>query len=316
MGHICYSCKKELKWHMIKFTYDEIVKSTSVSESFGMSNAQQPPVGFTLEDRLCRGCLSKCPKIDSVDAKKIRQQEEYLQEGITSQQCSWCQKEVKINQIMLVDYWIQRENIDHCQCNDCGEIITSLTSTKLQELFILRDNENEKISLLTAQFGDADKSVTSAKYRKYVGMLSGEGDIIPGYFQQDLENSSKQHKGTLELKLLNATQELTRISNLILSEQTILAKKYFFNMDSNEPEKKVNSTNTIKTNEYDVPVEILKNRLAKGEITVEELNKIPPSFFHASGLSTSPLEILKRRYASGEITLEEFNKIKENLDKM
>ena len=182
-------------------------------------------------------------------------------------------------------------------------------------LFLLRDNQNETISLLTAQFDDADKSATSAKYRKYVAILSSGGDCLPGFLQQNLEHSTKQHKGTLELKLLNVTQELIRISNLIKNEQIDLAKKYFFNTDSNESETKVHSTNTIKTNESDDPVEILKIRLAKGEITVEEIDKIPKSFFHAGGLPNSPSEILKKRYATGEITLEEFNKIKENLEK-
>ena len=311
MGHVCYSCKKELKWNMNKFDYKEI----TTSEGF-LNKSLQPPVGFLLDDnRLCSQCVGKCPDIDSVDAMKIQLQDWFLQQGITRQQCCWCQKEVEINQIMLVEYWIQGNTTEHCQCIDCGKIITDLTSTKLQELFLLRDNQNETISLLTAQFDDADKSATSAKYRKYVGMLRGEGDIVPGYFQQDLENSSKRHKGTLELKLLNVTQELTRISNLIKNEQIDLAKKYFFNTDSNESETKVHSANTMKTNESDDPVEILKIRLAKGEITVEEIDKIPKSFFHAGGIPNSPSEILKKRYAVGEITLDEFNKIKENLEK-
>ena len=82
-----------------------------------------------------------------------------------------------------------------------------------------------------------------------------------------------------------------------------------------EPETKIHSTNTIKTNESDDPVEILKIRMSKGEITVEEIDKIPKSFFESDGLPNSPSEILKKRYAIGEITLDEFNKIKENLEK-
>ena len=56
--------------------------------------------------------------------------------------------------------------------------------------------------------------------------------------------------------------------------------------------------------------------MSKGEITIEEIDKIPKSFFHSGGLPNSPLEILKKRYAIGEITLDEFNKIKENLEKL
>ena len=80
-------------------------------------------------------------------------------------------------------------------------------------------------------------------------------------------------------------------------------------------EQKEDSANTIKTNESDDPVEILKIRMSKGEITVEEIDKIPKSFFESDGLPNSPSEILKKRYAIGEITLDEFNKIKENLEK-
>jgi uncharacterized membrane protein len=294
---------------MTKFTYDEIIASN------GINNSLQPPVGFTTEHRLCKDCCGKSPKFDSIEGMKIQLQNWFLEQGITRQQCCWCQKEVEINQIVLLEYWIQGNTTDHCQCIDCTKNIENLTSIELEELFLLRDNQNETISLLTAQFDDADKSVTSAKYRKYVGMLRGEGDIIPGYFQQDLENSSKRHKGTLELKLLDATQELTRISNLIKNEQIVLAKKHFFNTDSNESETKVHSTNLIKINESDNPVEILKIRMAKGEITVEEIDKIPKSFFNSDGLPNSPSEILKKRYAIGEITLDEFNKIKENLEK-
>jgi len=68
-----------------------------------------------------------------------------------------------------------------------------------------------------------------------------------------------------------------------------------------------------KENQKNTPVDILKMRLAKGEITVEELDKIPPWFFHAGGLPNSPLEILKKRFATGEITLDEFNKIEEKI---
>ena len=294
-----------------------------LTSSSGFGNTSlQPPVGFLLKNDnvLCSQCMGKCPNIDSIDAMKIRQLDGFASSGIAKQMCCWCQKRVDITQISLAQYWSKGDEVttDDSECMDCTKIIENLTSTKLQELFLLRDNQNEIISLLTAQFDDADKSATSAKYRKYVGMLRGEGDIIPGYFQQDLENSSKQHKGTLELKLLNVTQELTRISNLIKKERLDLAEKYFFNIDSNESETKVhstNTTNTIKTNESDDPVEILKIRMSKGEITIEEIDKIPKSFFHSGGLPNSPLEILKKRYAIGEITLDEFNKIKENLEK-
>ena len=122
MGHVCYSCKKELKWNMNKFDYKEI----TTSEGF-LNKSLQPPVGFLLDDnRLCSQCVGKCPDIDSVDAMKIQLQDWFLQQGITRQQCCWCQKEVEINQIMLVEYWIQGNTTDHCQCIDCGKIMYAI----------------------------------------------------------------------------------------------------------------------------------------------------------------------------------------------
>ena len=88
------------------------------------------PAGMTSEDRLCSGCYHGTPTRGSDEGLKRLKLEEYLQEGITSQQCDWCQKEVEINEMEIPPRWIQNEQ-DHCQCIDCGNIIENLTSTKL-----------------------------------------------------------------------------------------------------------------------------------------------------------------------------------------
>ena len=69
---------------------------------------------------------------------------------------------------------------------------------------------------------------------------------------------------------MDAKQETIRIKNLIKNEKIYLAKKHFFNLDTSEFKK----VNPIKSNEFEDPIKILKVRLAKGEITLEEFNKI------------------------------------------
>ena len=93
--------------------------------------------------------------------------------------------------------------------------------------------------------------------------------------QQKSDNNSIQiHEQSLELKKSIAEQEQTRYELLIPNEQMVLAKKYFFGTDSNEPETKVGSPISIKASEDGDPIQILKVRLAKGEISLEEFNKI------------------------------------------
>ena len=55
---------------------------------------------------------------------------------------------------------------------------------------------------------------------------------------------------------------MIRISNLIKNERIVLAKKHFSKNDSRE-----------NTND-DEPLKILKTRLAKGEITLQEFNEL------------------------------------------
>ena len=52
MGHICYTCKKVLKWGNYKWTYDDILRDYKLV----------PPIGFTPEDRLCDNCKNQLPK--------------------------------------------------------------------------------------------------------------------------------------------------------------------------------------------------------------------------------------------------------------
>ena len=275
MGHICYVCKKELKWHMMKITLDEVVKG------FTGFSKKIPPTGMTSEDRLCNGCHDELakpgePKIDKprselvqkhIDAQRVANQKASSPMG----KCYWC----KNNQNILPERsWILE---DHSQCFDCATVIAGLTSIKLKELYSLEQNNYNKISLLEKLHSEASTASFQAGQKKYSDVLSGVagtgfmGGFIPNSDTQHLENVANQSKGSLELSLMDAKQESIRISNLRKNEKIILAKKHFFNLDSNESETKVHSTNT---NEPSDPVIILKVRLAKGEITLEEYRKI------------------------------------------
>jgi len=56
MGHICYTCKKELKWNMLKYTYHE------VTANYPGGLKRVPPKDFTSNDRMCSNCAQLLPK--------------------------------------------------------------------------------------------------------------------------------------------------------------------------------------------------------------------------------------------------------------
>tara|TARA_B110001454_G_C12478786_1_gene333454 strand:+ start:102 stop:632 length:531 start_codon:yes stop_codon:yes gene_type:complete len=164
---------------------------------------------------------------------------------------------------------------DHFQCSDCATVIEGLTSIKLKELYSLEQNNYNKISLLEKLHSEASTASSRAKQKKYYDIFTGVsggilGGINPTSDTQHLENVANQNERSVELTLMDAKQETIRIKNLIKNEKIYLVKKHFFNLDSSEF-KKINS---IESNEFEDPVKILKVRLAKGEITLEEFNKI------------------------------------------
>ena len=114
----------------------------------------------------------------------------------------------------------------------------------------------------------ARKAEGRASRQKISDVLTGAanagfaGNILPNSDTQFLENSAEQTTGSLSVQLLDARQEMTRISKLIKNERIFLAKEYFFKTDSKEQ------------NEEDEPLRILKTRLAKGEITLQEFDKV------------------------------------------
>ena len=263
MKHICYECQKELTWGMRKWTYDEIVV-----------DKRTPPEGFRVSknSRLCSQCSEKLMKTDSIEAKaraeievKARLKKAKENSGIIAGKCHWCKKQKEVDEFLFKSDWFLE---DHSQCIDCNKIIFGLTSTKLQELQSLEKNQSEKISMLYNLHSKARKAEGRASRQKISDVLTGAanagfaGNILPNSDTQFLENSAEQTTGSLSVQLLDARQEMTRISKLIKNERIFLAKEYFFKTDSKEQ------------NEEDEPLRILKTRLAKGEITLQEFDKV------------------------------------------
>jgi ribosomal protein L34E len=270
MGHSCYTCLKILKWNMLKNTLQEVT---------GSIWKRVPPAGFTSSDRLCSDCANRLQTRESFEKEKTAKLDKDIErmkaEAAPRVKCYWCKKQKISNQFALRS----KGNLeDNDTCNDCNKIINGLTSIRLRELISLESNNSDKIVLMEKLYSEASIAASQAEYDN--SLLSGiltkgvVGAMNKDTDKQHSQNSANQNKASLELNLMDVRQESIRISNLIKNEKNTLAKEYFFNLDSNKPEPKVNSINTIKTNESDDPVQILKIRLAKGEITIDEFNKI------------------------------------------
>ena len=272
MGHICYTCKKELKWNMAKNTFDKLENKFN----------KIPPFGFSSEDRLCEQCTEKLPIIGSPESVaraqievKERMKKSKENSGIKSGECYWCKKYREIAEFCFKSDWIME---DHPQCIECNKIIMKLSSDKMKELKGLENTNFEKEKILYEEERDAAYAGARANSQKYMDMVNGvantgiAGGFFPNSNTQHLENSANRNKGSLKIQSINAKQETIHTLNLIKNERVFLSKKYFFN--TNESVTKSGSPISIKANEDGEPIQILKVRLAKGEISLEEFNKI------------------------------------------
>jgi phage gp16-like protein len=259
MGDLCYICKKNFKWREEKITHNKIMSNNTAD------NYKEIPQGFAFGDnKLCSNCFNSLPiKI------RIKNQESHMDESKTTIECHWCKKQKEEEQFALRSKW-NLNDLDTCK--ECNNVLDYLTSEKLQKLVNGRIDISEKMELLEKLHDEATESLIRSEGVSTAESIMG---LFPNSSTENVKNTSKENLNTLKLKLLDATQEYARISNLIKSEHLALKEKHFFNWDSNESQTKTHSTNTINTNEpYDDPLIILKIRLAKGEITLEEFNKI------------------------------------------
>jgi len=218
--------------------------------------SRELPQGFAFgNNKLCISCYDSLPIISHTVLLELKEKlPNHLEENQSEYvECYWCKKQKEEEQFALRTKWNLDDPYD--TCNDCNKIINGLTSIKLRELISLERNNSKKTRLMDKLHqGEAGLK----KYSNVFGKIKDE-------------DTEKVKWG---LSLMDAKQESINISNLRKNEKNTLAKEYFFNTDSNESETNVHSANTMKINESDDPVEILKIRLAKGEITLDEFNKI------------------------------------------
>jgi hypothetical protein len=176
--------------------------------------------------------------------------------------CHWCKKQLKISQINPASTWLIFGNP---QCTECTNIIRKLSSSKLKELWDLEQNMYKKMELLRTQIYDAGQAVRNANMRSTLDIFTGESTFgIARSETQQLKNLANQHESSLKTDLEYVKNEIQNIPNQIKKEKIRLAEKHFFEND--EKLKVIPKTEN--------PLEILKIRLAKGEITIDEFNEL------------------------------------------
>ena len=259
MGDICYVCKKNFKWREEKITHDKI-KSNNTADSY-----KEIPQGFAFGDnKLCSSCFNSLPT-----KVRIKNHDSNIDESKTTIECYWCKKQKEEDQFALRAKW-NLNDLDTCK--ECKNVLDNLSSEKLKKLANSYFDIREKIELLEKLCDEANESSIRSE-----GISTAEsiGGLFPNSSTENVKNTSKENLSILKLKLLDAKQEFSHIPNLIESEKRSLAEKHFFDLGSNEFQTKTHLTSTTTTNEQsDDPLKVLKMRLAKGEITLEEFKEI------------------------------------------
>ena len=214
---------------------EEKITHNKIMSNNTADNYKEIPQGFAFGDnKLCSNCFNSLPI-----KVRIKNHDSNMDESKTTIECYWCKKQKEEDQFALRTKW-NLNDLDTCK--DCNDVLDNLTSEKGKKLANSYFDIREKIELLEKLHDEA---------------------------------TSKENLNTLKLKLLDAKQELKHIPNLIESEKMALAKKHFFNLDSKESPTKIHLTSTTTTNEPpNDPLKILKIRLAKGEISLEEFNEL------------------------------------------
>ena len=262
MGDICYSCKNKLKWGMKKFSLDKI------TDEFN----KVPPSGFTSNDNLCKECFEKLLTVGSPESiaraeKEVKEGRKNALEssGVVSGECYWCKKFKETEDFCNKSDWIYN---GHPQCIECNQIISKLTSVKMKELRELEYAQQKKLQMLHEQERDTTYAKSRADFQKYADVLTGSanagiaGIAFPNSNTQFTENSANQNKSSLKIQIFEVEQERKRLQNLITDEKLELAKNHLLNKDIKQ--KSVENE----------PLQILKTRYAKGEITREEFEQM------------------------------------------
>ena len=207
----------------------------------------------------------------------------------TSVTCYWCKQSfLKKNVFSLnsdFDTILDKTSLANKspelnECSDCKNARMQLTSKKLTELKIRLTSCKKKLERLS-----------EAKTQSYMAKLSAESDVsldtIKSVFSNRRPSSelkfyrsqSQEHYSDLELQWNQAYDEENEINSEIIVEQKELMEKH---MQSTKIGSDTQAEKTItfveNTNDDsiidDEGLKILKVRLAKGEITIDEFKEL------------------------------------------
>jgi hypothetical protein len=193
--------------------------------------------------------------------KKIHQNKSKVENSDDSEfsyVCNWCKNNFKKLDIQSIKYDYGTHFTGGVECNKCKGIRKKLYSDKLEQLlteyYSKKSKDKELDELITNAYRAKSEASSRANFDDFVGDRT---DKI----------TTQNRYDDLVMQSNDIVPVLSNIERSIGKEMERLAEEHFFKNKSNNVEDKDNP----KT---ETPLEILKVRLAKGEITLEEFSKI------------------------------------------
>ena len=172
--------------------------------------------------------------------------------------CIWCKNNFKELDIQSIEYGYGSYSTNGVECNKCKDIRKGLYSDKLDSLLTERSNKKSKDKELDELIREANRAKSEASSR--VNFDDWAGDRTDKITTQNRYDD-------LVMQSNDIVRALSDIEWNISTEKERLAEEHFFKNISNNAEDKDNP-------KAETPLEILKVRLAKGEITLEEFKNI------------------------------------------
>jgi len=259
MGHSCYTCLKILKWNMRKMTFDEI----TVDTWGGMKRV--PPEGFTSKDRLCYDCADRLQTRKSFKKEKTTKADndiKYNVDGTTVDDARTIPK-TKYETLSPVS----PSSLSRLPASPKGYVPPSVISSP---------NEDQGGVELNTQLRNIAENIERLKL-KDKGFTENWRVILKNKYKSDwLGNSENTSEFNLQasekMKELETKQDENNFEINILENK----RKYIeSSLHQYYASKKLNRKSKIKEiTKIENPLDILKMRLVKGEITIDEFNRI------------------------------------------
>ena len=196
---------------------------------------------------------------DQLDQMKLEKSKVENNDGSGfSYVCNWCKSNFKESDIQPIDYGYGTYSTTGGECSTCKDVRKKLYSDKLENLLTEHHSNDRKSIELDELIQKARRAKSDARARDFSDGFAGDRTdrITTENRYDDLVMQSNDMALTLSDIGWNISKEMDR-----------LAEEHFFKNKLNNAEDKDNP----KT---ETPLEILKVRLAKGEITLEEFKNI------------------------------------------